>query len=77
MNVVLNNPVLYVVDSRSVDAVEVIDKRLGKGVLFRDEAAHRFRTELREMANSATEIDDFGAWLDAYGSLMTQPAVYH
>ncbi len=77
MNVVLNNPVLYVVDYPSVDAVEVIDKRLGKGVLFRDEAAHRFRIELREMASSATEMDDFGTWLDEYGSLMTQPAVYH
>lgn len=77
MNVVLNNPVLYVVDYPSVDAVEVIDKRSGKGALFRDEAAQRFRTELREMASSATEMDDFGTWIDEYGTLMTQPAVYH
>ena len=31
MNVVCNNPVLYVVDYPAQDAVEVIDKRSGNG----------------------------------------------
>ncbi|WP_374262928.1 DUF3567 family protein [Zoogloea sp.] len=77
MNVVLNNPVLYVVDYPALDAVEVIDKRRGLGALFRDEAAQRFRRELRDVAAAATEMDDFETWLDDYGSLMNQPAVYH
>lgn len=77
MNVVLNNPVLYVVDYPNLDAVEVIDKRRGVGVLFRHEAAQRFRRELRDMASSATEMDDFEVWIADYGTLMTQPAVYH
>ena len=50
MNIMLNNPVLYVVDYPNVDAVEVIDKRRGVGMLFRDEAARRFRQELRELS---------------------------
>ncbi|MBT9499126.1 MULTISPECIES: DUF3567 domain-containing protein [Zoogloea] len=77
MNVVLNNPVLYVVDYPNVDAVEVIDKRRGVGVLFRDEAAQRFLRELRDVASAATEMDDFEIWIADYGTLMTQPAVYH
>jgi hypothetical protein len=77
MNVVLNNPVLYVVDYPNVDAVEVIDKRRGVGVLFRDEAAQRFLRELRDVASAATEMDDFEIWIEDYGTLMTQPAVYH
>lgn len=77
MNVVLNNPVLYVVDYPAMDAVEVIDKRRGLGVLFRDQAAQRFLRELKDMAASATDMDDFESWIDDYGTLMTQPAVYH
>ena len=77
MNVVLNNPVLYVVDYPNVDAVEVIDKRRGVGVLFRDEAAQHFLRELRDVASAATEMDDFEIWIADYGTLMTQPAVYH
>ncbi|WP_079433921.1 DUF3567 family protein [Zoogloea sp. LCSB751] len=77
MNVVLNNPVLYVVDYPNLDAVEVIDKRRGVGALFRDEAAQRFRRELRDVASSATEMDDFEVWIADYGSLMNQPAIYH
>ena len=77
MNVVLNNPVLYVMDYPALDAVEVIDKRRGLGVLFRDEAARRFRRELQDVALTATEDDDYEAWIDeGYGTLMTQPAIY-
>ncbi|WP_374246271.1 DUF3567 family protein [Zoogloea sp.] len=77
MNVVLNNPVLYVVDYPGLDAVEVIDKRRGVGTLIRDEAALRFKRELRDVAASATEMDDFENLIADYGSLLNQPAVYH
>ncbi|MBP7443683.1 MAG: DUF3567 family protein [Zoogloea sp.] len=77
MNIMLNNPVLYVVDYPNVDAVEVIDKRRGVGMLFRDEAARRFRQELRELSASTTEMDDFENWIADYDTLMTQPAIYH
>ncbi|MDD3354769.1 DUF3567 family protein [Zoogloea sp.] len=77
MNVVLNNPVLYVVDYPDIHALEVIDKRRGAGVLFRDEAACRLRQELQDVASSSSEMDDFEDWLEGYGALMNQPAVYH
>ena len=77
MNVMLNNPVLYVVDYPALNAVEVIDKRRGRGGLFRDEAARRLRRELVSVAQNATAMHDFESWIAEYGSLMNQPAIYH
>ena len=76
MNVVCNNPVLYVVDYPAIDAVEVIDKRSGRGALMSDGAARRFRLELQELADSQAP-EDFAALLDHFDALLTQPAVYH
>ena len=76
MNVVCNNPVLYVVDYPALDAVEIIDKRSGKGTMISDGAARRFRQELQGLAGSDAE-EDFEALLDHYGALLTQPAIYH
>jgi len=76
MNVVCNNPVLYVVDYPAQDAIEVIDKRSGRGTLIRAEAAQRFREELNLLASSE-EADDFGEFIDHYDALLTQPAIYH
>src|SRR5574337_774859 len=76
MNVVCNNPVLYVVDYPALDAVEVIDKRSGKGAMMSNGAARRFRQELQSLAGSEGE-EDFVELLDHYGALLIQPAVYH
>lgn len=77
MRIVFNNPVLYVVDYPQFDAVEVIDKRKGMGMLMRDETAQRFRRELSTVVEEAEEAEDFDGLIDQYGALMTQPAVYH
>lgn len=76
MNVVCNNPVLYVVDYPGIDAVEVIDKRSGLGAMISNGAARRFRQELQGLAES-TQAEDFAELLDHYEALLTQPAVYH
>ncbi len=76
MEVVCNNPVLYVVDFPGFDVIEVIDKRIGRGTVFRDAAARRFKAELAELAASE-ELGDFDELLDHYLSLLNQPAVYH
>jgi uncharacterized protein DUF3567 len=76
MNVVCNNPVLYVVDYPAIDAVEVIDKRSGMGAMISNGAARRFRQELQGLAESQA-AEDFAELLDHYGALLTQPAVYH
>ncbi|MEZ5613691.1 MAG: DUF3567 family protein [Rhodocyclaceae bacterium] len=77
MMIVFDNPVLHVVDYPAEHAVEVIDKRINKGVLMRDGAAERFRTELRALVSGEPDIEDFGDLLEEYGSLITQPAIYH
>lgn len=77
MNVVFNNPVLYVVDYPAMDAIEVIDKRKGVGTLMRGETAHRFRRELEDVVSGEGGDEDFGDFIDHYGSLLNQPAVYH
>ncbi len=76
MEVVCNNPVLYVVDFPGFDVIEVIDKRIGRGTVFRDAAARRFRTELAELSMSE-ETSDFDELIDHYLTLLNQPAVYH
>ncbi|MDR2241058.1 MAG: DUF3567 family protein [Zoogloeaceae bacterium] len=77
MMIVFDNPVMHVVDYPAQDAVEVIDKRVNKGTLMRDGAAERFRAELLALVSDERDIDAFDALLDEYGSLLTQPAVYH
>lgn len=79
MNIVLNNPALYVVDYPSVGAIEVIDKRRARGVLLAGEAAIRFRRELRDAMNQIHDNDelDFDQCLDGFDALLTQPAIYH
>ncbi|AUN94954.1 DUF3567 family protein [Pseudazoarcus pumilus] len=76
MRVVCNSPELYVVDYPAIDAVEVIDKRIGRGGMMRDEAAQRFRAELELWAESADpdKVDEF---IGHFGALMTQQAIYH
>ena len=39
--------------------------------------AGRLVNELRDVAESATEMDDFESLIADYGSLFNQPAVYH
>jgi hypothetical protein len=77
MMLVFDNPVLHVVGYPELDAVEVIDKRLGRGVLMRDETARRFRSELQDFVAGDPDIEAFDDFIESYGEWMTQPAIYH
>lgn len=77
MMIVFDNPVLHVVDYPAEHAVEVIDKRVNKGVLMRDGTAERFRAELKALVSGDPDIEAFDDLLEEYGSLINQPAVYH
>ena len=77
MMIVFDNPVMHVVDYPAEHAVEVIDKRVNKGVLMRDGAAERFRNELKALIAGESDIDAFDDLLEAYDSLIRQPAIYH
>jgi len=74
--VVCNNPILYVVDYPLLDAVEVIDKRSGRGGLIRAETAQRFRKALSDLSASQNP-DDFERFIDDYDALLMQRVVYH
>lgn len=76
MNVVFNNPLAYVVDYPGFDAVELIDKRSGRGTLMRAGTARRFREEFEHWSHSP-DPDQFETLLERYRALLTQPAVYH
>ena len=76
MKVVCNNPVLYVVDYPLLDAVEVIDKRSGRGGLIQAETAQRFRATLFDIASSQ-DPDDFERFIDDFDALLMQRMVYH
>ncbi|MBS1209946.1 MAG: hypothetical protein H6R19_2344 [Proteobacteria bacterium] len=76
MHIVLNNPVLYVVDYPSVGAIEVIDKRRARGVLLAGDTALRFRRELEHVMSQGDDAEDFEICLDGYDALLTQPAIY-
>ncbi|WP_430433408.1 DUF3567 family protein [Methyloversatilis sp.] len=52
MHIMFNNPLVYVVEYAGLEAVEVIDKRIGRGALIRDDAARRFREELKELVTT-------------------------
>lgn len=76
MDIVCNSEDLYVVSYPTLDAVEVIDKRNGRGGLMRAATAHRFREDLETWSVSA-DPETFDTFLGQYGALMTQLAVYH
>lgn len=78
MQIVFNNPVLYVVSYPSVDSIEVIDKRLGRGTLLSGDTAARFRVELANVLEGEEDEQeaDLDIFLDQFDALMTQPAIY-
>lgn len=76
MHLVCNNPVLYVVAYPDLGVLEVIDKRVGRGALMRDDTARRFEAELQSIAHSETP-EDFDALIGQFGDLFSQPVVYH
>lgn len=76
MKVVFNNPILYVVAYPAVDAIEVIDKRRGRGALLSGGTAERFQSELQDALSHGDEDEDLDVCLDQFEYLMTQPAIY-
>ena len=76
MQVVFNNPILYVVAYPSVDAIEVIDKRRGFGGMLCGGTAERFKRELADAIDHGGETEDLDVCLDHFDALLTQPAIY-
>jgi hypothetical protein len=77
MQVVFNDPVLYVADYPAQDGVEIIDKRSGVGAFLRDETAQRFRREFGELMAGEPDLEAVDDFIEHYQDLMRQPAVLH
>lgn len=77
MQVMFNNPFLYVVSYPALNAIEVIDKRRGVGTFMRDGAAERFTRELRDAVAAGGPENDFGELIAHFDALLTHPAIYH
>ena len=77
MQVVYNDQQLYVVEYPGHDALEVIDKRLGRGMVIRAAAAERFREELSDVMVEGSDEDAVELLFEHYGGLLNQPAIYH
>ncbi|HEX5127040.1 MAG TPA: DUF3567 family protein [Rhodocyclaceae bacterium] len=76
MQVVFNNTILYVVAYPTVDGIEVIDKRRGRGALLCGGTAERFKRELADALTHGDQADDLDPFIDNFDALMTQPAIY-
>ncbi|GAB4062581.1 DUF3567 family protein [Uliginosibacterium sediminicola] len=76
MQVVLNNPILYVVDYPDVDGLEAIDKRRARGMYLFGDAAQRFRDELADALKRGEGADELDLCIDQFDGLFTQPAIY-
>ncbi len=77
VNVVFDNPLLYVIDYPGQDAVEIFDKRSGRLGLVRGAVAERFRHDFGILLAKEPDEEGFGDFIDDYASVMNQTAVLH
>lgn len=77
MQVVFNDPVLYVADYPAEDGIEIIDKRTGTGGFLRAETAQRFRREFGQLMSGEPDVEAVDDFIENYQDLMRQPAVLH
>lgn len=77
MNVLFNNPQLYVIDYPGLDAIEILDKRNGRVGLWRGAPADRMRGELREFLTREHDAEDLDDFIDSYEAILDQPVSSH
>lgn len=73
MNVLFNNPLLYLIDYPGHDALEILDKRNGRMGLVRGAAADRMRSEFGTFLSEEHNQEEFEDFIDAYGAMLGQP----
>lgn len=77
MQVVFNNPMMYVIDYPAEDAVEILDKRAGRVGLMQGATADRFRREFNEFLAEERDEDQLADFMEAYSAVMNQSARRH
>lgn len=77
MNVLFNNPLLYLIDYPGHDALEILDKRNGRMGLFRGATADRMRTEFGNFLMEDHNQEEFEDFIDTYDGILDQPVTRH
>lgn len=77
MNILFNNPQLYVIDYPGHDALEILDKRNGRVGLLRGATAERMRFEFREFLEQKHDEEELGDFIDSYDAILDQPVSRH
>ncbi|MDO9600737.1 MAG: DUF3567 family protein, partial [Rhodocyclaceae bacterium] len=70
MNVLFNNPQLYVIDYPGHDALEILDKRNGRMGLLRGATAERTRFEFKEFLTQQHDEEELGDFIDSYETIL-------
>jgi hypothetical protein len=77
MNVLFNNPQLYVIDYPGHDALEILDKRNGRVGLLRGATAQRMREEFREFLTQKHDDEEYSDFLDLHDAILEHPVSLH
>lgn len=77
MNVLFNNPLLYVIDYPGHDALEILDKRNGRMGLLRGASADRMRGEFSEFLTHEHNEEEFEEFIDSYEAILVQSVSRH
>lgn len=77
MNVLFNNPLLYVIEYPGFDALEILDKRNGRVGFLRGATADRMRGEFHEFLTQEHDEEEFADFIDSYEGILDQPVSRH
>jgi hypothetical protein len=77
MNVLFNNPQLYVIEYPGLDALEILDKRNGRMGLLRGATADRMRGEFSQFLTQDHNEEEFEEFIDSYEGILDQPVSRH
>jgi hypothetical protein len=77
MNILFNNPLMYVIDYPGHDALEILDKRNGRLGLLRGASAERMRGEFSDFLAQEHNQEEFEEFIDSYEAVLVQPVSRH
>jgi len=77
MNVLFNNPLLYLIDHPAQDALEILDKRSGRMGLVRGAVADRMRIEFGNFLMEDHDQEEFEDFIDTYQAVLDHPVIRH
>jgi hypothetical protein len=77
MNVLFNNPLLYLIDHPAQDALEILDKRSGRMGFVRGAVAERMRIEFGTFLMEDHDQEEFEDFIESYQAVLDHPVIQH